>query len=126
MEFIRSLFDVHLCASLYRWHEDGVPCGSKSRGASEVVEEKEVAVTYFPTQRRAIADRITITSFPVLTLRTVFVLDMASRQLPYEVTRESLLGLRASLTELPANAAAAEEWVKSFSDVLARCVPALI
>ena len=53
-------------------------------------------------------------------------LDIAFRQRPY---KSPLLGLRPSLTELPADAAAAAEWpewVKSFSDILARRVPTLI
>jgi hypothetical protein len=44
----------------------------------------------------------------------------------YKTTCNTLLSLRPSLIELPADAAAAEEWVKSFSEALARRVPTLI
>ena len=50
-------------------------------------------------------------------------MDSDSRQRPHEF---SLLRQRKSLTELPTDAAAAEEWVKPFSDTLARRVLILI
>ena len=50
-------------------------------------------------------------------------MDSDPRQRPYEFTRDRLLCLCKTLTELPVDAAAAEEWVKPFSDTLARCVP---
>lgn len=43
---------------------------------------------------------------------------MDSQQHPYQFARDSLLCLRESLIELPANATAAETWVKPFSDML--------
>ena len=50
-------------------------------------------------------------------------MDSDSRQRPHEF---SLLRQRKSLTELPTDAGAAEEWVKPFSDTLARRVLILI
>lgn len=44
----------------------------------------------------------------------------------YRVVHDALLGLRPSLIDLPDDAAAAEEWVLSFSGMLARRVPTLI
>jgi hypothetical protein len=51
---------------------------------------------------------------------------MDSQQHPYQFARDSLLCLRESLIELPANATAAETWVKPFSDMLARRAVTLI
>jgi hypothetical protein len=51
---------------------------------------------------------------------------MDSRQRPYQFARDGLLSLHESLIELSDDAAAAEEWVMPFSDLLARCVPTLI
>lgn len=63
-------------------------------------------------------------------LTFVFVFDMpdtvAASLTRYKVARDALLGLRLSLFELPADAAAAEEWVMTFSDFLAGRVPTLI
>lgn len=47
-------------------------------------------------------------------------LDLSVAFLRYKVVRETLLGLRPSSIEVPADDTAAEEWVMTFSHFLAR------